>query len=138
MGNRRAVLDYSQRRLFRRNPAKTSNPPTAKKTAPITAQNTCPVMKLPGSMLMPCNSQMPPMRTINSPTISSTYRIRYLQVQIRGSGHAPFNDPAKYMVDGSLDLLDARDVVGADDDRVIRQPLSDDPTSIVAHDADRQ
>jgi hypothetical protein len=40
------------------------------------------------------------------------------------------------MVDGSLDLLDARDVVRVDDYRVIRQPLSDDPTSIVAHDAD--
>jgi hypothetical protein len=106
------------------------------KTAPITAQNTCPVMKLPGNMLMPCNSQMPPMRIINPPTISSTYRIRYLQVQIRGSAHAPLNDTAKYVVDGSLDLLNARDVVRPDDDRVIHQPLSDEPTSIVAHDAD--
>src|SRR5215211_6335448 len=60
--------------------------------------------------------------------------MRYLQIQ--GSGHAPFNDPAKYVVDRSLDLLDARDVVRVDDDRVIRQLLSDDPTSIVAHDAD--
>jgi hypothetical protein len=127
---------YSQRRLLRRNPARTSNPPTAIKTAPITAQNVCPVMKLPGSMLMPCNSQTPPMRIINPPTISSTYRIRYLQIQ--GSGHAPFNETAKYVVDRSLDLLDTRDVVRADDDRVIHQPLSDDPTSIVAYDADGQ
>ena len=136
MGNWRAVLDYSQRRLFRRNPARTSKLPTAIKTTPITAQNVCPVMKLPGSMLMPCNNQTPPMRIINPPTISSTYRIRYLQVQIRGSGHAPLNDTAKYVVDGSLDLLNARDVVRPDDDRVIHQPLSDEPTSIVAHDAD--
>ena len=35
-----------------------------------------------------------------------------------------------------LDLLDTRDVVRADDDHVIRQPLSDDPASIIAHDAD--
>jgi hypothetical protein len=138
MGNRQAVLTYSQRRLICRNPARTSNPPTAIKIAPITAQNTCPVMKLPGSMLMPCNNQTPPMRIINPPTISSAYRTRYLQFQIRGSGHALFNDTAKYVVDGSLDLLDTRDVVRADDDRVIRQPLSDDPTSIVAHDADGQ
>src|SRR3712207_3416061 len=53
-----------------------------------------------------------------------------------GSGHAPLDGPAEYVVDGGLDLLDARDVVRADDYRVIRQPLGDDPASIVAHDAD--
>jgi hypothetical protein len=72
MGNRWAILTYSQRRLFKRNPAMTSNPPVAIETAPITAQNICPVMKLPGSMLMPCNSQTPPTRDINPPATSGT------------------------------------------------------------------
>src|SRR5215207_1443526 len=62
----------AQRRLFRRKPANSSNPPAAKRTAPITAQKICPVMKLPGSMPMPCNSHTPPVRIINPPTISST------------------------------------------------------------------
>src|SRR3712207_1099522 len=63
---------HAQRCLFGRNPARTSNPPTASKSAPITAQNSCPVMKLPGSIPMPCNSQTPPMRIISPPRISST------------------------------------------------------------------
>ena len=40
------------------------------------------------------------------------------------------------MVDGGLDLLDARDVVRTYDYRVIRQPLTDDPAPVIAHDAD--
>src|ERR671912_705517 len=62
---------HYQRRPFRRNPARTTNPPTARKAVPVTAQNICPVMKLPGNMPMPCNNQMPPMRIINPPAISS-------------------------------------------------------------------
>src|SRR5829696_6158520 len=64
--------------------------------------------------------------------------MRYLRFQIQGSGLVPFDDPAKHVVDRGLDLLDARYVIRADDDRVIREPLSDDPTSIVAYDADGQ
>src|SRR5215210_824549 len=64
--------------------------------------------------------------------------MRYLRFRILASGHTPFDEPAKYVVDGSLDLLDARYVVRADDDRVVSKPLAQDPTSIVANDADRQ
>src|SRR5215213_8787295 len=136
MGNRRTALTRSGQRQVKRNPATTSTPPTAKKIAPITAQNGCPVMKLPGSMPTPCNNQTPPTRIINPPAISSTQRKRYLR--FRDSGLEPFNEPTKTVVDGGLDLLDARDVVRADDDRVIREPLADDPAPVIAHDANRQ
>src|SRR5215210_6278635 len=64
--------------------------------------------------------------------------MRYLRFRIRASGHTTFDEPAKYVVDGSLDFLDARYVVRADDNRVVSQTLAQDPTPVVAHDADRQ
>jgi hypothetical protein len=41
---------------------RSSSTPTATAMAPYTAHRICPVMKLPGSTLMPCRNQMVPIR----------------------------------------------------------------------------
>src|ERR1700693_2868451 len=50
-------------------------PPTA--LPPMIAQRICPVMKLPGSTLIPCRDQMAPKATSNPPTMfKATFMIR--------------------------------------------------------------
>src|ERR1700733_387275 len=49
--------------------------PTATAIPPYTAHRVCPVMKLPGSTLIPCRNQMAPARTKRLATIFSVILI---------------------------------------------------------------